>query len=145
MCFRETLHLNSEALSLDMASPSRVTVPTTWSWVGCLTGGSSGSTLLDLDRLFFPAGLLDMTGSSFAFGSSFALGSSFTSGLSFACGWIRITDHSRGCPGGFEAGSWGLSSFLTSGSPGSPSPLGSLGLGSFLGATGGAEGAGGLG
>ena len=59
MCFRETLHLNSEALSLDMASPSRVTVPTTWGWVGHLAGGSSGSALLDLDRLFFPAGLLD--------------------------------------------------------------------------------------
>ena len=145
MHFRETLHLNSEALSLDIASPSRVTVPTTWGWVGRLAGGSSGSTLLDLDCLFFPARLLGTTGSSFVSGSSFALGSSFASGSSFACSWIRITGCSRGCPGGFEGGSWGLSSFLTSGSPGSPSPLGSLGLGSFLGATEEAEGAGGSG
>ena len=70
MHFRETLHLSFEALSLDTASPSRVLGPTTWGWVGRLAGGSSGSALLDLVRLFCPAELLGMTNPSFAFGSS---------------------------------------------------------------------------
>ena len=144
MHFRETLHLSFEALSLDTASPSRVTDPTTWGWVCRLAGGSSGSALLDLIRLFCLAELLGVTGPSFVFGFSFASGSSFASGPSFTCGWIQITSSLRGNPGGFEGGSWGLSSFLTSGSPGSPPPLGSMGLGS-LGAPLGAEGAGGSG